>query len=142
MFTPQPCKDLAIFIKQTTHFEPPLSHYIFLWASCVSLYVDRLPTNEGHPATWNFPLRIKKGGSPIGYIPLRPEWRKTEPDSMQFFVSTANISSAELKFKVILIKLYRVTNLPVYKRIQVSRTAICSTEWALANPISRLIALV
>jgi hypothetical protein len=61
---------------------------------------------------------------------------------MHFFVSTANISSAELKFKVILTKLYRVTNLSVYKRIQVSQTAISASDWALANPISRLIALV
>jgi hypothetical protein len=142
MFTPQPCKDLAIFLKQTTHFEPPLSHHIFLWASCASLYVDRLSINEGRPNTWNFPLRIKKGRPPIGYISLRPEWRKDEPDLMHFFVSTANISSAELKFKIILTKLYRVTNLPVYKRIQVSQTAICASDWALAKPISRLIALV
>jgi len=142
MFNPKPGKNIDLFIKQTTYCEPPLSHHIFLWASCVSLYIDRGSTAECQSATWKFAIRIKKGGPVIGHIQLRPEWRKREPDFMPFFVSTASVSSGELKFKIVLTKLHRVTDLPSYKRIQVSQTPICATDWALANPKSRLIALV
>jgi hypothetical protein len=69
---------------------------------------------------------------------------------MDFFVSTVGIyddpSAAQhpvqLSFKAILVKLYQNTKLPVYKRIQVSHTNIHKTDWILANPKSRLIALV
>jgi len=152
-FTTQLCKELTIFVEQSIFSKPPLSHHIFLWANCASLYVDRLPKTAGHPATWNYPLRIAKGDPQIGSIRLKPEWRETEPDYMHFFVSTAGAylppvstdlapHSLQLKFKVILTKLYRLMKLPVYKRIQVSHTAICPTDWALAHPESRLIALV
>jgi hypothetical protein len=45
------------------------------------------------------------------------------------------------KFKVILTKLYHDTKPPVYRRIHVSHTAICETDWTLAHPESRFIAL-
>jgi hypothetical protein len=149
-FTPQRRAKLATYIGQLpSPSKPPLSHHIFLWASCASLYVDRPPEALEHPATCDLPIRIKEAGQQIGSIRLRPEWRETEPDYMHFFVSTAGVilpsgpalHPLQLKFKVILTKLYHDTKPPVYRRIHVSHTAICETDWTLAHPESRFIAL-
>jgi len=147
-FTPQPCEILiSAYIQEPTPSKPPLSQHIFLWASCASLYVDPPLDVANHPATYDFPIRIHKGGPQIGSIPLKPEWREKEPSCMHFFVSTAGIyfnsgQSPQRRFKVILTKLYQNTRLPVYKRIQVSRAAICQMDWMRAKPENRLIALV
>jgi hypothetical protein len=150
-FAPQICEEeLATYIKLLKP-PKPLSHHIFLWASCASLYVDRPPKSLNHPVTCDLPIRIKAGDRQIGSIRLKPEWREAEPDDyMHFFVSTAGVHlpsgpaphPSKLKFKVILTKLYHNTKLPVYKRIQVSHTAICQMDWTLAHPESRYIALV
>lgn len=150
-FTPQRRAKLATYIGQLpSPSKPPLSHHIFLWASCASLYVDRPPKALKHPVTYDLPIRIKEAGIQIGSISLKPEWRETEPDYMHFFVSTAGVilppgpplHPLQLKFKVILTKLYHNTKPPVYRRIHVSHTAICETDWTLAHPESRFIALV
>lgn len=149
-FTPRLGQELQTYIELQSPYKPPLSHHIFLWASCASLYVDRPPKDVECPVVWDSPIRIKEGTPPIGSIRLKSEWRKTEPGNyMDFFVSTVGVHSSpgpaphrvQLKFKVILIKLRHNTKLPVYKRIQVSHTNICRTDWLLANPKSRLIAL-
>jgi hypothetical protein len=150
LFTPQPCQELQTYIELQSPSKPPLSHHIFLWASCTSLYVDRPPEVMKCLETWDLLIRIKEGARPIGSIRLKSEWRETEPDYMDFFVSTVGVHSppspsphpVQLKFKVILMKLYHNTKPPVYKRIQVSHAEICQTDWTLANPESRLIALV
>jgi hypothetical protein len=149
-FTTPESKELEAYIELHSPSKPPLSHHIFLWASCAHLYVDRPPKVTKYPVAWNFPIRIEEGGRQIGSIRLRPEWREMEPDYMHFFVSTAGIHlppgratyPLQVKFKVILMKLYHNTKPAVYKRIQVSHEAICQTDWILAHPESRFIALV
>jgi hypothetical protein len=149
-FTPQPGQELQTYIELQSPNKPPLSHHIFLWASCASLYVDRIPKDETYRVSWDLPIRINEGGEAIGSIHLRPEWREMESDDMEFFVSTVGVHSSpsptphpvQVKFKVILKKLCYNTKPPVYKRIQVSHTNICQKDWMRANPESRLIALV
>lgn len=147
-FTPQPCEILiSTYIQEPNPSKPPLSHHIFLWASCASLYVDPPLDVVYHPATYDFPIRIHKGGPQIGSIRLKPKWREKEPTYMHFFVSTTGIYSnsgqpRQRGFKVILTKLYQNARLPVYKRIQVSNTAIRQMDWMRAKPESRFIALV
>jgi hypothetical protein len=152
-FAPPQCQELHIqnYVKQQRDpSEPPLSHHIFLWASHASLFVDRLPKNTPRPVAVDFSIRVREGSRPIGSIRLNSEWRDAEPDYMEFFVSTVGVhsstdtvpSAVQLKFKVILIQLCQGTEMPVYKRIQVSHTSICRTDWMLARPESQLIALV
>jgi hypothetical protein len=149
-FSPRPSKELVDYIELHNPSKPPLSHHIFLWASCAYLYIDQPPNTVKYSKVWDFPIRIEKGDRKIGSIRLKPEWRAMEPDRMPFFVSTAGIHllpgpappPLQLKFKVILMKLYHNTKPPVYRRIQVSHTAICETDWTSAHPESCLIALV
>jgi hypothetical protein len=150
-FMPQPPSELATYIELHSPSKPPLSHHIFLWASCATLYVDRPSKAIKHPVTWDLPIRIEKRDlQQIGSIRLKPKWRETEPGKMPFFVSTAGVifpsDSAlyplQLKFKIILTKLLYNTKPPVYQRIQVSHTTICQSDWERAHPKSRFIALV
>jgi hypothetical protein len=149
-FAPNSPKELATYIQRTGHWVEDPSQQIFLWASCTTLYVDRPPATGPHPATLNFPIRRSKEGHEIGSIRLKPEWRETQPDNMYFFVSTTGLYAPsgptqqplELKFKVILIQWYYGGKLPVFKRIHVSHTPICYTDWSLALPESKFIALV
>jgi hypothetical protein len=143
-FTPRPPHEVLTYIEHPNHSVPYLSQHVFLWASCATLYVDRTTRHS----TSSFPIRLKDGRY-IGSIRLKPEWRKTQPDVMPFFVSTAglhisylSLRSLKLRFKVILTELCRNETLPVYKRIQVSRTGIFHEDWALALPESKFIALV
>lgn len=140
-FTPQQPVEVSTYIEHPNHSVPYLSQHVFLWASCASLYVDR--TTAAHDSKSSFPIRLKDGRY-IGAIRLKPEWRKTRPDCLHFFVSTAglDIYSLKLRFKVILTELCYNETLPVYKRIQVSRTGISHEDWALALPESKFIALV
>jgi heterokaryon incompatibility protein (HET) len=145
-FTAQPSPELQTYLELQHPRKPPLSHHIFLWASCASLYVDRPQKRDGSRG-----LRMEEGGRQIGSIRLNSEWRETESlDHMDFFVSTVGMpepaSAAphpeRVKMKVILIKLYQNMKPPVYKRIQVSHTDLSLSDWLLASPKSRLIALV
>jgi hypothetical protein len=149
-FSPRGSKELVDYIELHSPSKPPLSHHIFLWASCAYLYIDQPPNTVRYSKVWDFPIRVKKGDRQIGSIRLKPEWREMQDDHMPFFVSTAGMHSLpgpdahplQLKFKVILMKLYHNTKPAVYRRIQVSHTAICETDWTSAHPESRLIALV
>jgi hypothetical protein len=149
-FSPRASKELVDYIELHSPSKPPLSHHIFLWASCAYLYIDQPPNTVKYSKVWDFPIRTKKGDRQMGSIRLKPEWREMQPDHMPFFVSTAGMNSLpgpdahplQLRFKVILMKLYHNTKPAVYRRIQVSHTAICETDWTSAHPESRLIALV
>jgi hypothetical protein len=130
-FTPQPFEILSsTYIQEPNPSKRPLSHHIFLWASCAFLYAGPPSDVVDHPVTHDFPIHIHKGGPQIGSIRLKPEWREKEPTCMHFFVSTAGAyfnsgQCQQRRFKIILTKLYQTTKLPVSKRIQVSHTAIC-----------------
>ncbi|KAE9366357.1 HET-domain-containing protein [Stipitochalara longipes BDJ] len=148
-FTPRSKEEISTYTNDPTHSEKYLSQHVFIWASCATLYVDRPPVAGPHPATLEFPLRLTKYGPQIGAIRLRPEWRKTQPDKMHFFISTAGLYAPsgpsgplQLKFKLILTQLCREDKLSVYKRIQVSHTPICLADWRCASPKSKYIALV
>jgi hypothetical protein len=129
---------------------PRLSHCLFIWASCASLYVDRKPHSFAS-GLCDFSIRVSEAGDPIGEINLRPEWRQAETNSyMDFFVSTMSIqvdsdktsSTADVKFKVILIQRTNSGKTPLYRRIQVSHTSIHQLDWGLASPESHLIPLI
>jgi len=149
-FTPKPCDELATYIELLSPPKPPRSHHIFLWANCASLYVDQPPRGVSHEMAWDLPIRIKERDRQIGSIRLNPEWRETQSDYMHFFVSTAGVylplgpatNPLQLKFKIILTELHLNMKPSVHRRIQVSHTAICQTDWLLAHPESRYIALV
>ena len=149
-FTPHSKEEISIYLEDPDHADHYLSQHLFIWASCATLYVDRPSAAGPHPATFDFPLRLAKNGHQIGAIRLKPEWRETQPDEMHFFVSTTglyaplSLSSAplQLKFKLILTQLCKEDQLPVYRRIQVSHTPICHTDWKNASAKSKWIALI
>jgi hypothetical protein len=87
----------------------------------------------------------------IGTIELKPEWRKTTSDKMEFLVTTAGVDSSEAhgvkeaRVKILMLELLHKAespNPPVYRRIQVSRTCISLREWASCCPESKLVVLI
>jgi Heterokaryon incompatibility protein (HET) len=149
-FSPSPPNALATYVNNPIYSKEYLSLHVFLWVSCVILRVDQSPIGAPHSGSLDFPIRLTDGGRQIGSIRLKSEWRQCQPDDMHFFVSTTGLHPASsscsdavnLKFKIILIQPYNDQDLLVYKRIQVSHTAICYEDWALALPKSKFIALV
>ncbi|KAH8746736.1 heterokaryon incompatibility protein-domain-containing protein [Hyaloscypha sp. PMI_1271] len=143
-FPPQPIIELSAYLALQTPSKPPLSHHLFPWASCSRVYIGRtMSTVNGM-----FPILIKEGGPIKGHIHLKPEWRESEPDFMELFVSTIGLyrtndsDALQVKCRVVLIKLLHDTKPPVYRRIQVSQYPVCFNDWKLIKPKSRLIALV
>lgn len=151
-FTPPPSPPV-LEIQSYLNFQhpsrPPPSHHIFLWASCASLYVNRTPTNQEGPTTWEYRVRVKKDSEAIASINLTPGWREQQEDYMDFFVSTIGVHPhpevveplLRTTFKVILIIPYYQLEPPVYKRIQVAHTNICIRHWMDVDFKSSLIAL-
>jgi Heterokaryon incompatibility protein (HET) len=128
----------------------PLSHHVFIWANCASLYVD--PILFPYPKAWCCAIRIRKDTAPIGFIHLRLDWREAQAKPwMEFMVSTVGVHSphpdnglrsTKVKVTIILIKPLYDSQPPVYRRIQVAEPSIHFKDWRSADPKSRLIILV
>ena len=150
LFDSQPSQEIETYIELQCPSKPLISHHLFIWVSCASLYVDRDLDDMDQAVNLDLPIRIEKGGERIGSICLDWKWRESEPDNMDFFVSTVGIYPAhgphsrqiQLGYKIILMNLYHKSSPPAYRRIQVSSGRICWLDWKLAKPQSHLIALV
>jgi hypothetical protein len=152
---------LYSYVSQS-HFGPLLSHYVFFWASCASLYVDLHPSTNwrgeitlGRFAIYNRPKSTRTAFEhDMGYVRLDAAWRERQPEMLEFAVTTGGImmvnlydrnkseKAARILFKVILIENCGDSSLKVYKRVPATISTIMEHDWSDAKPQQRLIALI
>jgi hypothetical protein len=136
--------------------EPPLSHYVFFWTSCGTLYIDRQPKTHrwGDPRIGKFAIRSQPDDiQHVGFIRLDLEWREKQGDLLEFAVTTIGFDGQHLsdkryphikvKLGLILITGCSDSTPKVYTRVAAVEWKVSQEDWVCwARPEQRLIALV
>ena len=85
---------------------PPLSHIIRGWTRVVRLYIEREPSDlPKHSNGHSYTVRFSQGhADDLGSIYLDPDWRKGQPDVMDFVVLVKNTSREEVPRMLLLVE--------------------------------------
>jgi hypothetical protein len=133
----------------------PLSHYVFFWTSCGTLYIDRQPkTHRGVvPRIGKFAIHSQPDDiEPVGFVRLDFEWREKQPDMLEFAVTAIGFDGLHIgeryphirvKLGLILITACSDSTPKVYTRVAAVEGKISQGEWVYsARSEQRLVALV
>ncbi|KAI9728595.1 MAG: hypothetical protein M1834_007623 [Cirrosporium novae-zelandiae] len=131
------------YIHTTIH--PPPSHLLFFWTSSAILPVDHLnpkPTNSPNSTPHNHTYSIlaphPTTSTNIAKITLDPNWRETQPDTLEFIVISRDIRPNYLQRKenppqqrqqrlnIMLIK-YQTEG--IASRVQLPQDSVLEAQW-------------
>jgi hypothetical protein len=91
---------LNSYISAKDRSRPPLSHYVFFWTSCGTLYIDRQPNihRGGDSRIGKFAIRSQPDNfERLGFVRLDFEWREKQPDLLEFAVTTIGFDGQYLE---------------------------------------------
>lgn len=85
---------------------PPVSHILRFWTMVLHLHVDRIPYKSADPSLTRkdeFMVR-RKSGEAISTVYLEPEWRRSQPDALEFITLCSRVPVSAVPSRMLLIE--------------------------------------
>ncbi|CAF9916082.1 hypothetical protein IMSHALPRED_002967 [Imshaugia aleurites] len=126
----------------------PRNHFLRFWSSVAFLHVDRDGVREGRERRFDndrLVIRTSVRGPSLGQIYLNDNWRRTQPDSLEFLVLARLSKYKEDKYSgrsgLVILLIEREPEGSITRRVQRVLEAVDEALWILAKPRWELITL-
>jgi hypothetical protein len=123
--------------------KPDPTHFLFFWTSHAFLRVDRSADIEKGESLFQV---YSADGQSVGHLLLDSEWRREQPDMLDFIVTTYTPKSYSdddgVAVNALLVRpIKHLKGCVYYERVQYGLNFIPPRAWRNANPTRKLIAL-